>query len=484
MFIEMIIKLLWYILVILLIYKLRKIVLPPSNFPKNIPTIPIYVSFLGAYTSMDQKQIYEKFLRGKLENYGAVKIYFASRWNILVTRPEYLTQVFKYEDIFAKSGNHIKIPNSVLATYTGNNVISAHGGEWRLFRDVLTSAIQFPNLQPLAQNSVDFVNYLKQQLKLDQGLLVNVMDSIQRLALQNIGESYFGINFKLFEDTNPIINQRLRFVKSQIFKPLFLNFPYLDNFPIPSRIEARRVVVEFRSYFSNLVKGSQVDAKKIDTVSFKLTEALKDGIITEEQFTDNSMIVMIAGHENPLLLLSSLFYVLAKHPEVQQKLRAQLGIEEGFEKSPYLDSVLYETLRMYPPLGQIINRCTTMDTMLGESIFIPKGTYVGYNNFATGRDRTVWDNADLFIPTRWGETREEVTMMYKKAKLEASLPAFHGRKRACLGEKFALNSMKITLKNLLTEFEIAPDPNWVDRLTPGGPVCPWQLKVSLRQIKP
>ncbi|EGV66438.1 cytochrome P450-dit2 [Yamadazyma tenuis] len=471
-----------YLPVVVALYYLSTFLLPPSNFPKNIPTIPFYVSFLGTYTPLDQQDIYNIYLREKLEKYGAVKIYFASRWNILVSKPEYLQQVFKDEDIFAKSGNHIKIPSSVLAAYTGDNIISAHGTTWKLYRDILTSAIQFPNLEPIAKNSERFVNLVEQNIA-HHGSSLQIGDMVQRLALQNIGDSMLGLNLKLFEQTNPIIHSKLKLVKSQIFKPLFLNFPYLDTFPIPSRVKARKSVVEFRDYFCNLITSSHTQQSTSGTVSYKLVTALKEGKITEKQFHDNAMIVMIAGHENPQLLLSSLFYVLAKNPTVQETLRAKLQEPEvALDNIAYLNAVIYETLRMYPPLGQIINRCTTQDVLLGRNIRIPKGTYVGYNNFATGRDRTVWENADNFVPERWGTSVEEVSRNYSRAKSNATLPAFHGRKRACLGERFALFETKQCLQKLLKSYRLELDANWVDKITPGGPVSPRLLSIKFTEI--
>ena len=88
--------------------------------------------------------------------------------------------------------------------------------------------------------------------------------------------------------------------------------------------------------------------------------------LTEKQFLDNAIILMIAGHENPLLLMLSLLYVVSKYPQVQELIR-----NETESTKPYLHSVIYETLRMYPPLGLIINRCTTRITKLGN-IVIPK----------------------------------------------------------------------------------------------------------------
>ena len=64
---------------------------------------------------MDQEEIYNYYMREKLEKYGAAKLYFASRWNIVIIEPELLLQLFKNENIYAKSGNQEKIPYSVLA---------------------------------------------------------------------------------------------------------------------------------------------------------------------------------------------------------------------------------------------------------------------------------------------------------------------------------------------------------------------------------
>lgn len=460
-------------------YFVLSTIFPPLNFPKNIPTIPFYVSLLPLIYDIDQEEIYDKYLREKVEKYGAVKIYFASQWNILVTKPQYLQQIFKYEDIFSKSGNQKKAPHSLLSLYTGDNVISAHGDNWKLYRKIITQSIQFPNSAPVVKNTKKLVSLIREEL--EENDLLAISDFIQRFCLANIGDSMLGVDLHALDTGNSIIHQRINYVKRQIFHPFYLSFPFFDSLPIPSRLKARQVVKEFRKDYCKIV---QLSSQK-DTAGYKLTEALKNHQIDDKQFSDNAVIIMVAGHENPQLLLTSLLYVLAKHPKYQNKMRQALKLIDAsaIAKLPILNAIIYETLRMYPPLGQIINRRTTTPVVLGKDIFIPKGVYVGYNNFGTGRDPEVWgSDSQNFQPERWGQTYEDISKEFAGAKWSCRLPAFHGRKRACIGEKFALFEVKVALAGIISNFHLSLAPDWQDKLSPAGPIGPRMLKLQMKAV--
>lgn len=461
-----------------LLYLILDIVFPPFNFPKNIPTIPFYVAFLGAYTNMDQKDIYNIYLREKLEKYGAVKIFFASRWNILITRPEYLLEMFRNEDVYTKQGNHLKIPGSVMATYTGDNIISAHGELWKLYREVIAKSIQFPDFNPITKNTKFLLEIIDNMIDSKNGQeIIPITDLFQKYSLANVTESILGVNFKVLEGEKSMMHEKIKYVKLQIFKPFFLNFPYFDNFPIPSRLKARKEVNNFRNWYGQSIIDMH-DPQLPNSAATKLVDGLMHEKLTEKQFLDNAIIIMIAGHENPLLLMLSLMFVTAKYPKIQEAIRT-----EADPAKPYLHSVIYETLRMYPPLGMIVNRYTTRATKLGN-IVIPKGVYCGYNNFGTGRDRNVWGpDADEFRPERWGKNNiEDINRNYANAKRSAELPAFHGRKRACLGEKYALFEVKDLLTNILGHYKISLDASWKEKITPAGPISPLGLKIKFEKL--
>lgn len=146
---------------------------------------------------------------------------------------------------------------------------------------------------------------------------------------------------------------------------------------------------------------------------------------------------------------------------------------------PYLTSVIYECLRLFPPIGQLINRRVNADVILGDNIFIPKGAYVGYNCYSTNRDPAAWGlDADEFRPERWGVTSEQIQRQYRQRRARAEFISFHGGRRACLGERFAMLQMRVTLTVLVRQFRWRLDPAWVDRKTPvSGPLQTWSLSL-------
>lgn len=140
---------------------------------------------------------------------------------------------------------------------------------------------------------------------------------------------------------------------------------------------------------------------------------------------------------------------------------------EVLQDMPLLTSVIYESLRLFPPIGQLINRRASEDALLGGEVVVPKGTYLGYNCYSTNRDPVVWGpSADAFDPTRWGSDAMSIQKQYRLRRARAEFISFHGGRRACLGEKFALLQMRITLVALVSTFTWTLDPSWPDRKTP------------------
>ena len=476
------------IVLVLLGYFSIKILIPPLNFPRNIPTIPFYVIFLPTILKIDQVELFELYLKEPLEKYGAVKIFFGSRWNILVSRPEFLVQVFRNDSPFAKSGNQKKIPYSVIAAYTGDNIISAHGVVWKTYRGVMTPGLQHFDKMPLQKNAVLFCNLVAKMVVNNGGKrnAISVGPLLQRLALDNVSQVLLGFDFGTLTQEKVPLHDHLLQIKRQIFSPFFLTFPFFDRLYLPTRMKAFKDVGNFRRLLVEKVQERLVDTNQFESTKFvssDLIRAHNDKILDYKQLTDNIVILLVAGHENPQLLLTTLFYLLALYPETWQKQiweeTRQISDIKQLDELPLLNSFIFEGVRFYPPLNIIVNRKTTRTCRIGRDIVIPKGAYVGYINYATSHSKRSWgESADAFDPRRWGDDIGSIMKKWKLSKASCTTASFHGGNRACLGEKLALIEMRVTLAEVLKRFKLRLPRNKPIKMTPAGPLCPFNLELE------
>ncbi|KAJ5902658.1 Cytochrome monooxygenase xanG, partial [Penicillium taxi] len=468
----------------------------PGDMPKNIPTVPIYISLIGLWSDMGQDAIFDRWLREPLEKYGAVKIWFAGRWNILATRPQLLVDMFRHEDIYAKAGSQKKIPWSVIAALVGDNIINAHGHNWRLFTSIMKPGLQrrITDSSLLIQKSRLFVDIiLGEQIKLgpEKGITVNPI--IQRWALSCMGVSFMGVDLETLEKPGQRIEELQTIIKKTLFSPLFFNFPDLDRFPkiFTQRKVAFGIMQEFGDLLVETVRKRPQALQSPDSteqVVDGLDRALKEGKITEVQYCNNLKVTFLTAHENAQQLLNSALWELGKNQAVQQKLRAEILAMKTANPStdevnsmPYLLTVVLELLRLYPPVSQLINRVTTQKSILGGKVPIPNHTWVGWNAFGVHTDTNIWGpNAREFIPERWGNDVKIIQSQLRLKTTQCQFIAFNAHSRKCLGQGFAVLQMKLLLFEMTRRMEWTVDPSYQLKLTSGGILAPLMLRVIVQ----
>ncbi|KAF4766472.1 hypothetical protein HAV15_010488 [Penicillium sp. str.  len=470
-----------FLIIFALIIPLLFLFTPPRH-PREIPSVPFWVTLLPVLFDIDQQQIFEQYIATRLYRHGAIKLFFAGQWNIIVERPEFISEVLKREQIYNKSGNQKKIPHSVLADFletetgdhvlaAGSNIISARGEEWRCYRTIIK-----PGLQKVIDTKpiIDNARKLRETFRQMQG------KSIQKgIPIQEILQRYSSANLLCCIFDCPELGRYL-------FRPIFMNFPVLDRLAsvIPSRAKARRLIRQF----SELLQAEVIPSsgKKLQNgenencLGDRLRSAWRDGTLKTKQLRDNLNVLYVAGQENPQLLMVSSLYLLGKHSEIQEYLREKINDlsisnldDLDWRSLPYLTATILECLRLLPPISQLVNRHVAEPACLGGRIHIPRGTYIGYNSYATNRDPVAWGpDANNFRPERWGSTDEQISRKYRSAKARAEFISFHGGSRACLGEKFALLQMRVSLFVLARTFRWELDPEWKDQMTPAGPLHP------------
>ena len=150
---------------------------------------------------------------------------------------------------------------------------------------------------------------------------------------------------------------------------------------------------------------------------------------------DQMLTMLIAGHDTSTALLAWTFALLGQHPDIHQRLVHEV---DTMDKSPLLDQVIKESLRLYPPI-HIGNRRVLKDIQFGEGS-VPAGERLFYSIYLTHRDPSVWENAENFCPERFAHGRKTPPYAY--------IP-FGGGPRACIGGAFGQAQARVVMARLL-----------------------------------
>ncbi len=175
---------------------------------------------------------------------------------------------------------------------------------------------------------------------------------------------------------------------------------------------------------------------------------------SQHDIVDHIIFLMMAAHDTTTSSLSSICFALAKHPEWQAQIRAEIqavnssqllyGNMANFKTAGL---VLKEALRLYPPLPTI-PRAAVRDCEF-EGFKIHAGDQVMVSPSFTHRMSEIWLEPDKFDPQRFDEHRAE-----DKAHRHAWIP-FGGGAHKCLGIKFAELQIKLLLFHLLKNYQIS-----------------------------
>lgn len=154
-----------------------------------------------------------------------------------------------------------------------------------------------------------------------------------------------------------------------------------------------------------------------------------------------------------------MLYELALNPDIQKRLRNEIttGIERNGGKLTYdllfdlkyLDMVVNETLRKFPPVFLIMRKSSKDFKIPGTEMVIPANTDIHINVFSLHRDPEYFPNPEKFDPERF--TPENV----KNRKPFTFIPFGNGP-RNCIGGRFGLLQAKLGIVRLISSFEFSP----------------------------
>jgi cytochrome P450 len=212
----------------------------------------------------------------------------------------------------------------------------------------------------------------------------------------------------------------------------------LDELLLPV-IEARRQSGEDRGDLLSMLLSSQ-DAESGHKLS---NQSIRDEVVA----------LFIAGHETTANTLSWTLYLLATHLEIEAKVRAELSQVIGsrpptvadLRNLPYLDWVIKESMRLYPPAWVLFGRSPIEPMKVGDYL-LPTHVRLFLPPYTIHRSAKYYTHPEDFQPERWANDFEKTLPKY------AYFP-FGGGAHVCIGNSFALMEAKLILASILPRFQ-------------------------------
>jgi cytochrome P450 len=254
-----------------------------------------------------------------------------------------------------------------------------------------------------------------------------------------------------------------------------------EKVPTPANLRFRRAIRLLDGIIYRIIEGRRAGGERDGDLLSMLLEVRDEETgegMSDRQLRDEVMTIFLAGHETTANALSWTWYLLAKHPEAETRLLAELDeVLEGraptvrdLPRLRYTDLVVKESMRLYPPVWAF-GREAVGDCEIG-GYHVPAGTQLVMSQWVMHRDPRYYERAEEFRPERWADGSVEKLLPY------AYFP-FGGGPRLCIGRSFARMEAVLLLATIAQKFRLRPTQ---DRLVEPQPSITLRTKNGLRVV--
>jgi acyl-CoA synthetase (AMP-forming)/AMP-acid ligase II/cytochrome P450/predicted RND superfamily exporter protein/acyl carrier protein len=379
----------------------------------------------------------------------------------LISQPEHIKAVLRDDAAnFVKAENYANLERLV-----GRGMLTAEGAEWQQLRKAAQPGFTPDAMAKMAQVAMPAAVERSMQRMLAAGdEPIDIEHEMLRLALDAIGTGTLGLSLTgRLDDVLHAIEDASAFGYDDM--SAYLNLPGSDNRAASdARFHDAMKTIDAIIYES-------VDAALAGRAATPLLQSLADASVGahadsdgRRSMRDQIMTLLLAGHDTTAEAFTWTLYLLATHPDVDQRVQAQLHHDDPGQRHTWLNAVIKESMRLYPP-GWLFTRRVVAERSFGE-YNIPAGSLVLISPWVTHRDPFLWDNADQFRPQRF---------LQNDVPDAAYLPFGLGQ-RACIGAALAMTELRVGLAALLSRFQFVcvndEKPLLASRVTlrPRGPI--------------
>nr|ACI25369.2 CYP4CB1 [Liposcelis bostrychophila] len=430
--------------------------------------IPIVGNALIAACS--REAFYRVYLNlSKSYDYKPFRLWFLKQPYVFISDYENTKKILSSNDLLDKAEDY-----RYFEPWLGQGLLTSKGDKWRRDRKIITPAFHFQILHRFFQIFYDNGEIFCEKLTAhDGGDVFDVFEYIEMLTLDNLCNAALKLDIQA--QLNPFsalvcaIQNMGVVIYNRIFT-LWLRYDAMFRLSSTARLQKKcleiihgndvKIIRERKEEMKTKqpkLKTMEFDEKEKVAFLDLLLEMQDDVGYTDEDIREQLDTFMFAGHDTVTATLGFLIYSLAEHPDVQEKVyRELLDIYGESERCPnfsdlqdmkYTEQVIKETLRLYTVVTAVARRVEE-DFELSEHQVVPKGVEIVLLLSALHRNPEIFPNPDIFDPDRFSpEVNQERDSF-------AFVP-FSAGSRNCIGQKFAMHEMKITVYKIVKKFKLS-----------------------------
>jgi cytochrome P450 len=284
------------------------------------------------------------------------------------------------------------------------------------------------------------------------GAVVDLDAECRALTLRALGRSVLGLDLTdHVDDIAEPLRTALTYVADRSLRPV--RAPRW--LPTPERRRAYAASAALHRLAGDILAKCRADPSTdapLVQALIAATDPVTGNGLSDSEIADELIVFLFAGHDTTATTLTYAMWELGRHPDIQERVAAEVAELPDRELEPddvsrlsYTVQVLREALRLCPP-GPTGTRMATRDVEVG-GYRVPAGTLLIFGRLAVQRDPTLWDRPLVFDPDRF--TPENM----KNRDRWQYIP-FGGGPRACIGDHFAMLEATLGLATFIRRAEV------------------------------
>ncbi len=341
--------------------------------------------------------------------------------------------------------------------FLGKGLLTTEGEAWKTQRRLIQKGFSPKQLDALSAIMQDSLADSLRRFDADiQNGSVDIYPHMMEITFSMVARSLFGARLKeediaLVSDTIVTVQE---FIVKQTLQP-YLN-PWFEVSGELRKHEEMRARAD--AVLMSYIKKRRNEPPGDDLLQTLLDARYHDGEgMTDELVLSESMQLLVAGHETSSNSLSWLLYLLSSRPDVLERMRQEFDAVLGgrplghadVPKFDYVNQVIQESLRLYPPFW-MIDREAIADDRVGDTV-IPAGSTVIVYVYGAHHAPAHWPNPSEFDESRFAKGSD-------KLRTPFTYFPFGGGPRGCIGLHYAMLQILMILSELLRQYDFELPP--------------------------